>query len=211
MAYLIFDTETTGLPFSNLPFDDWRQPRIVQFAGLLVDAAGRESMVVDTLIRPDGWAVPPEMTEVHGWTTEDCDFMGIPMVEVIDDLAGRLHDIEAVVAHHVEFDLTMFDIECANYGRDNPLRRVPAICTMKTATPVLRLPGGPRGTFKYPSLEEAVESVLGREATNAHDALADAKDCKDLFLSFARHGIIAINSLIDKQAGEHKYGNCFDH
>ena len=70
--YLIFDTETTGLPRNfNAPIsdlDNW--PRVVQLAWQLHDDSGELIAQQDFIIRPEGFNIPFESERVHGISTE---------------------------------------------------------------------------------------------------------------------------------------------
>src|SRR5690625_7305588 len=70
--YLIFDTETTGLPQNYAApltdFDNW--PRCVQIAWQLHDATGKLLSAGDYIIRPDGFTIPFNSEKVHGISTE---------------------------------------------------------------------------------------------------------------------------------------------
>lgn len=58
--FLIFDTETTGLPRNwNAPltdFDNW--PRVVQLAWQIHDADGVLIEVANHIIKPEGFTIP---------------------------------------------------------------------------------------------------------------------------------------------------------
>ena len=66
--YLIFDTETTGLPKNwNAPItdsDNW--PRAIQIAWQLHDDMGNMIDHQDYLIRPDGFDIPYDAERIHG-------------------------------------------------------------------------------------------------------------------------------------------------
>ena len=70
--YLIFDTETTGLPKSwNAPItntDNW--PRCVQIAWQLHDEMGNVLEHNDFLIKPEGYNIPYDAERIHGISTE---------------------------------------------------------------------------------------------------------------------------------------------
>ena len=63
--YIIFDTETTGLPRNwNAPItdtDNW--PRVVQIAWQLHDEMGKLIESKDYLIQPDGYDIPYDAEE----------------------------------------------------------------------------------------------------------------------------------------------------
>lgn len=68
--YLVFDTETTGVPRNHdAPASDignW--PRLVQIAWLLVDAEGRELRSQAFIIRPRGLSFPTPPSVFTGLT-----------------------------------------------------------------------------------------------------------------------------------------------
>jgi DNA polymerase III epsilon subunit-like protein len=78
--HLIFDTETAGLPlYRNAPGTDTRAwPRLVQIAWLLCDEGGKTVRRECFVIRPDGFAIPPDVVKVHGITTSAALRSGVP-------------------------------------------------------------------------------------------------------------------------------------
>ena len=66
--YLIFDTETTGLPKSwkapVFQVNNW--PRVIQMAWQVFDAAGDRIDEYSGLVRPEGFVIPVEAEKVHG-------------------------------------------------------------------------------------------------------------------------------------------------
>ena len=81
--YLIFDTETTGLPKSwNAPItdtDNW--PRCVQIAWQLHDEMGIVLEHNDFLIKPDNFNIPYDAERIHGISTELAEEQGISLDE----------------------------------------------------------------------------------------------------------------------------------
>ena len=69
--YLIFDTETTGLPKKwNAPISDSENwPRCVQLAWQLHDNNGKLISNQSSIIKPDGFDIPFESEKVHGIST----------------------------------------------------------------------------------------------------------------------------------------------
>src|SRR5699024_12595594 len=69
--YLIFDTETTGLPKRfDAPYtdiDNW--PRCIQIAWQLHDEMGHVIEHEDFIIRPDGFNIPYDSEKIHGIST----------------------------------------------------------------------------------------------------------------------------------------------
>ena len=69
--FLIFDTETTGLPKKwNAPISDSENwPRCVQLAWQLHDNNGKLISHQSSIIKPDGFDIPFESEKVHGIST----------------------------------------------------------------------------------------------------------------------------------------------
>ena len=73
--YLIFDTETTGLPKNyNAPItdlDNW--PRMVQIAWQLHELDGTLVEVKNYIVKPEGYTIPFNSAKIHGITTEKAE------------------------------------------------------------------------------------------------------------------------------------------
>ena len=95
--FLIFDTETTGLPKRwNAPItdtDNW--PRAIQIAWQLHDAMGNCLEHQDYLIKPEGFNIPYDAEKIHGISTElaqekgfltirFCSLLGVTSIKVIN-------------------------------------------------------------------------------------------------------------------------------
>ena len=69
--YIIFDTETTGLPRDyNAPMsdvDNW--PRLVQIAWQLHDERGKLLSNHNYIVKPEGVTIPYNAEKVHGIST----------------------------------------------------------------------------------------------------------------------------------------------
>ena len=71
LYYLVFDTETTGLPKNwDAPVSDsgnW--PRCVQLAWQLHDASGALLEQESFIVKPEGYNIPFDAEKVHGIST----------------------------------------------------------------------------------------------------------------------------------------------
>ena len=70
--YLIFDTETTGLPHNKTaPITDLENwPRLVQIAWQLHNEQGNLLSQQNYLVKPDGFDIPYKAEQVHGISTK---------------------------------------------------------------------------------------------------------------------------------------------
>ena len=92
--YLIFDTETTGLPTKGYyepisDVDNW--PRVVQLAWQLHDDDGALIEHKDFLIKPDGFDIPYGAEKIHGISTELAAKNGIPLAEGLSLFLSLIH------------------------------------------------------------------------------------------------------------------------
>ena len=90
--YLIFDTETTGLPRNwKAPLtdsDNW--PRCIQIAWQLHDSMGRVIEHQDYLIKPTGYNIPYDAEKIHGISTELAQQEGIELSLMIEKFQQAL-------------------------------------------------------------------------------------------------------------------------
>ena len=87
--YLIFDTETTGLPKRwDAPISDSENwPRCIQIAWQIHDDIGQLISHEDYLITPDGFTIPFESEQVHGISTALAEAKGTALEKVLEKLS----------------------------------------------------------------------------------------------------------------------------
>ena len=104
--YLIFDTETTGLPLNwKAPltdFDNW--PRCVQLAWQIHDVEGKLVDVKNYIIQPDGYEIPYNASKIHGISTDLAKDKGIPLLEVLKYFIKDVQNSKLVIGHNILFD-----------------------------------------------------------------------------------------------------------
>lgn len=213
---LIIDTETRGLPINyDAPFtdvDNW--PRIIQLAWELCYEDGTTIRKVCALVKPDGWIMPSkayfmskgvsaEQAEKsaafwieHGYTQEQNEAEGVPMSELLLDLAKVMNEADVLIAHNLGYDKPIIEAEFHRYKiyprrvrREHPsdLYRSEYVklkheCTKLLSMPICKILLGTRGDYKWPSLAEAYFFMFRKEFANAHDAGADVQACKEVYL-----------------------------
>ena len=176
--YLIFDTETTGLPKRwDAPItdtDNW--PRCIQIAWQLHDAMGNCIETQDYLVQPNGFNIPYDAEKIHGISTELAQQQGIPLVEVLEKFNEALSKTKFVVGQNVKFDLNIMGAEFVRAAIANPLQKLPVLdtCTEHTAS-LCQIPGGRYGKFKLPTLTELHEHLFNMPFDEAHNATADVE------------------------------------
>ncbi|MDB0040177.1 PHP domain-containing protein, partial [Polaribacter sp.] len=187
--YLIFDTETTGLPKSwNAPItntDNW--PRCVQIAWQLHDEMGNVIEHNDFLIKPAGYNIPYDAERIHGISTELAEEQGISLAEGLDLFNEALEKTTFIVGQNLNFDLNIMGCEFHRLGVENKLTSLPVLdtCTEKTAL-MCQIPGGRGGKFKLPTLTELHTHLFGTGFGDAHNATADVEATTRCFLELIR-------------------------
>ncbi len=187
--YLIFDTETTGLPKRwDAPItdtDNW--PRCIQIAWQLHDAMGNLVDHQDYLVRPDGFNIPYDAEQVHGISTELAKQDGADLNEVLEKFNTALAKAKFVVGQNVGFDVNIMGAEFHRLQIKNTLRELPVLdtCTEYTAE-LCKIPGGRGGKFKLPTLTELHEYLFNEPFAEAHNATADVEATTRCFLELLR-------------------------
>ncbi len=187
--YLIFDTETTGLPKRwDAPItdiDNW--PRCIQIAWQLHDAMGNCIEHQDYLVKPEGFNIPYDAEKIHGISTELAQEQGIFLTEVLEKFNIALSKTKFVVGQNLKFDLNIMGAEFVRANVNNPLQELPVLdtCTEHTAS-LCQLPGGRYGKFKLPTLTELHQYLFNTPFSEAHNATADVEATTRCFFELIR-------------------------
>ncbi|TCV14017.1 DNA polymerase III alpha subunit [Sphingobacterium alimentarium] len=196
--YIIFDTETTGLPKRwDAPItdtDNW--PRCIQIAWQLHDAMGNLIEHQDYLIKPDGFNIPFDSEKIHGISTELATEQGVPLTEVLVKFNEALAKAKFVVGQNIGFDINIMGSEFYRYGVDSVMSSMPVLdtCTEVTAD-LLKLPGGRGGRYKLPTLTELHAYLFGVPFAEAHNATADVEATTRCFFELVRREVFTPEDL----------------
>ncbi|WP_299339061.1 DNA polymerase III subunit alpha [uncultured Psychroserpens sp.] len=189
--YLIFDTETTGLPKRwDAPITDVENwPRCIQIAWQLHDEMGNCIDHQDYLVQPDGFNIPYDAEKIHGISTELAQEQGVPISEVLEKFNTALSKTKFVVGQNVKFDLNIMGAEFVRENLANQLQELPVLdtCTEHTAE-LCKIPGGRGGKFKLPTLTELHQFLFNTPFAEAHNATADVEATTRCFLELIRLG-----------------------
>ena len=187
--YLIFDTETTGLPKRwDAPItdtDNW--PRAIQIAWQLHDEMGNCLEHQDYLIKPEGFNIPYDAERIHGISTELAVEKGISLQEVLVKFNQALERTKFIVGQNVGFDVNILGCEFYRESMANKLQDVLVLdtCTEHTAE-LCKIPGGRGGKFKLPTLTELHEFLFNVPFNEAHNATADVEATTRCFFELIR-------------------------
>jgi DNA polymerase III subunit alpha len=197
--FLIFDTETTGLPKNyKAPVsdsDNW--PRMVQLAWQLHDSTGKLLTAKNYIVKPDGYDIPIGVSKIHGITTERAERDGHDLKLVLEELKIDLENTNYNVGHNIEFDINIVGAEFFRLGIDNNLSAKQDIDTMKSSVDFCAIPGGRGGRFKYPSLTDLHKKLFNKGFGDAHDAAYDVDATARCFFSLVKHRVIQPKEITD--------------
>lgn len=182
MNILPFDTETSGIPDWKSPSDAEHQPHIVQLAAVLHSEDDGDIDEMDVIVKPDGWVITPELTEIHGISHERAMDEGIPEIEALEQYLSLWERCDLRVAHNTTFDNRIIRIALKRFMPD----RIPDevwkdkalyYCTLINARKVMR------GPLQGHTLGECYKHFTGNDLDGAHNAMVDTKACLEIYLA----------------------------
>lgn len=189
--YIIFDTETTGLPRDyNAPMsdvDNW--PRLVQIAWQLHDARGKLLSNHNYIIRPEGFTIPFNAEKVHGISTKRALAEGHDLKEILQVFREDVVQAKFLVGHNIGFDINVVGSEYLRTELIMPLEGKTELDTKDIATDFCALPGGKGGKYKWPTLTELHQKLFGVGFEDAHDAAYDVDATARCFFGLITQGV----------------------
>ena len=200
--FLVFDTETTGLPIRYdariSDVDNW--PRVIQLAWAFYGSNRKliESRV--DLIKPDGWVIPTERFWIeNGFSQSQSESDGIPIKDALSGFLDKVEQTQYLVAHNMSYDHPVLGAECVRakiQSRHKPER----ICTKDISTDFCKMPG--KYGYKWPTLSELHLKLFDVDFEGAHDALLDVKACAKCLFELERKKVV--------QLGRERYSQASD-
>lgn len=175
--YLLFDTETTGIPRKRNaePEDFVNWPYIVEIAWYLID---EEGLLVDGChyIVKQNVSIPQAATDVHHISTQKMLSEGVDPQKVYSEFVASAEKAEYIIAHNLEFDMPIIECELLRNGFDKILFAKKPFCTMKTGRNFCTVYDR-AGHLKNPKLVELFGELYFNnpylKIEGTHNALAD--------------------------------------
>ena len=191
-TYLFFDTETTGLPRNwNAPVSDLNNwPRLVQIAWIFYRDGVKESCG-DYIVRPDGFTIPEETSDIHGITTDRAVKEGVSLVMVLKEFENLVREADFLVAHNMSFDEKIMGAEYLRNDMPDILAPKKKICTKDETVDFCAIPS-PNGfsNYKWPKLSELHVKLFGTEFEDSHNAAADINATAKCFWELKKRDIL---------------------
>jgi DNA polymerase-3 subunit alpha len=194
--FLIFDTETTGLPRDyNAPITDaanW--PRMVQLAWQLHDNRGKLISHNSIIIKPQGFTIPFNASQIHGITTERALSEGRDLAEVLLQFSSVINETIYLCGHNIDFDIKVVGAEFLRAGMTDHFASKPRIDTKNDETTgFCAIPGGKGGKFKWPTLSELYIKLFNEKFEEAHNAAFDVQATSRVFFEIVKRGITGVS------------------
>ena len=190
--YLIYDTETTGLPknFSAPISDSENWPRLVQIAWQLHDDMGELIEVKNFIVRPEGFSIPYNAEKIHGISTKIAHDQGLDLAIVLEEFNKAVSKSEYIVGHNIIFDINIIGAEFYRAQMETSLMEEKYIDTKNEGTDFCAIPGGRGGKYKWPTLTELHVKLFKEGFSYAHNASADVEATTRCFLELIRLRVI---------------------
>lgn len=200
---IFYDTESNGLVDFKSPSNSPHQPNVVQLAAeLCVEETGQVLGAVDLLIRPEGWIISPELTEIHGITTDHADKYGVPIRAALDSFLELWTNADERCGHNESFDMRMLRIaimRCPYWSMEamqtsdgevsfaDYWKAGPAFCTQSNSTKIVNdaRPAGEKK--KTAKLIEAYRHFFGQDFDHQHSARGDMLATKAIYYAIKKH------------------------
>ena len=199
--FLIFDTETTGLPKKwSAPLSDFNNwPRAIQVAWQVHDIEGKCISNQSYVVHPDGFSIPYDSEKIHGISTQLAKKIGVEIKFVLEKFNDDLKKSDYICGHNLNFDEKILGCEYLRLNGNNPLQDFPKIdtCTEETAG-ICMLPGGRGRKFKLPTLMELYMHLFGEKFESAHNASVDVEATALCLFKLLKDQKVHPKSLSDK-------------
>jgi DNA polymerase-3 subunit alpha len=187
--YLIFDTETTGLPifnktgfyrFPNFKFlNKYNSARVVSISWILANDKREKIKQAYHIIKPLDFVIDNQSkaVEIHGITAEIAEEQGVPWHTMYDEFIEDLSKCHTIVAHNIQFDVSVMLSEMYRYNQEVGISTFigkSRLCTMKMGKAAME-------QTKNPKLSALYEYLYNEPLENAHDASYDTLYCYRCF------------------------------
>jgi len=200
MTGLFFDTETTGIKTRDNPSF---VPKLVQLGAILQDLDTGRVLAEINLLNKDCGPIPVEASKVHGITEDLTAVAGIDLRLIDYVFAHLVAKADLLVAHNIAYDL---DIVHDNMEKSAPfVDETAQFCTMLGCLYIVKAPLSERqhaffaahpekmdAPYKVPNLTETFKHFYGKPFEGAHDAMADIRACRDVFMTLLSDEYYAI-------------------
>jgi DNA polymerase III epsilon subunit-like protein len=177
--YVAWDTETTGIPKTRVRpirenLSKFDEARIVSLSAVKFSSRGREIDTFNRIIKPIGYQVGA--THIHGITHEYAEEHGVPFKTAFQEFIEFIGDrCNILCAHNSLFDEGIIGHELFRIGLDpnkDFLDKYIFNCTHEMYK---------KRFLSSIKLTNLYKDIFGKEFDNAHNSLADARACGQVY------------------------------
>lgn len=188
MKFIVFDTETTGLPpkgdrnVTKENLDKW--PYIAQHSWVVYDTTANQLLKTsDSIIKlPPGVIITEENYSFHGISNKISESRGKDVNVVLREFLEDCKDVEVLVGHNINFDYNMLKAEmmrnASSYTPEDikllasrrkycTARETYGYCNIQTVN------SAGEKYIKYPTLAELYEKLFNEKPKNLHNSMND--------------------------------------
>lgn len=191
--YLVFDTETTGLPeripgkgigkdayYNYKQLEKYNGSRLLQIAWTCCDNHFNIIGDINTFYilpeNPSEYDIHPEVIHKIGITKEKITTKGIAMDKFIDRLTRDLQKTEILVAHNAFFDINILRHELYRRKYNEPLNTINNKVEMNKVLCTLEKSRNTGNNKKVKSLDVLYETLFNKKRKKGHEAKTDIID-----------------------------------
>ncbi|RIU86145.1 DNA polymerase III subunit alpha [Candidatus Karelsulcia muelleri] len=194
--YIIFDTETTGLPLDlNTPINNIiNLPRLVKISWVLLDEKLQLIELKDYIIKPEGYEIPFNSTKIHGISTKYAIEKGIKINFVLEEFNLIIKKSNFLIGHNVFFDIKIVCAEFIRINKNISCFKKQIIDTKEISINYCAIKMGKLEKFKWPTLTELYKKLFN-DTFIAHDSKSDVLATTKCFFELLRIGIISLKKV----------------
>jgi DNA polymerase III epsilon subunit-like protein len=199
MKFIVYDTETTGLPQSKYVKPSLTElwPYIVQFSYIIYDSDTNCLEKKDYIVQiPSNIVMNEKNISIHGITNEMSQTKGVKINDVVEEFMNNIEGSYFVIGHNLEFDLNILKVELLRMIRETADEEIKQkyreylnnlysldnyYCTMQNSIELCKLPNTNKkygDQYKYPRLDELHNHLFGVKPQKLHNSL------NDVFITF---------------------------
>lgn len=193
--YIVFDTETTGLPTrfgSNYYYlNNYNGARLIQISWALFNKDHELQYSKNRYVLPNNFSI--NNSSFHGITNEIAKEKGELVDVVLSDFITDLSNAKYIICHNVDFDCNIIKSElyriCSNRTIcDNVFKKCKLVCTLRAAFNMKK-----DKIITKANLGSVYSHFFNEEINGAHDALYDALNTAKIFKEMMICGYINPN------------------
>lgn len=199
--YIVFDTETTGLPTmrNNPPAEKnlraYDTARILQLSWACYDVSGKLIKLENHIIKPEGYKV--DATHIHG-ITEEMAHNGEGFLSVMRIFYNDFKNIKCMFGHNVNFDINILKSEIIRRQKMlllGAFDKIKKVCTMLLCKDIAQIPRKSGGGIKFPTQTELYQKIVGEAMEDAHNAKYDVLNLGKIVTTLIEKKLIDIEDM----------------